>query len=620
MLEVGPVFSGNLVPDIVVPTGHRVHAPAGSMLALGSLDVQGQTSRTPVRARHRCAPCWTLHRAPHVPSSRPCPSAAVLRARPVISRSGSSAKSDHLIRLARWAKGRPPSGRRDHRPTRRGSGSSPPRSTCSPSCRSTGPTTGDRGAGRRHPAVAQLPLQLEGRAVAGRGRRAVRRARARRWTAAPTGLRGVDELTVGEAADPRVHLLLGARTRSCIGSSPRSARPTARAWTGWSSATSDPVRADRRRCSRAWSRPGHVPDIPVAHLYYILTGAGPTMFVLAPECRRLSGIDPRSARWSKRTPTPSSRSSSAADRRSPDAAPDSSSPTSASRSPTRRRSRRSSARSSASSPASPRPTGTVTWRNDDRAQRRRSSSPVRPTTPSSSASRPSTTPRSTPLVARLDAAGFDVDRRHRRRARAIGGVERLARTMAPVGRRGRARRRARRTPPRRSRRRSMPGGFLTDGVGFGHVVFATTAFDESHRVRSSTGSAWRSRTGSRWRSPPGIELEVRFYHCNDAPPHRSRWPRRRSSCRRSCTTSCSRRTSRDDVGAAFDRAWATRPRRSRTGSGRHDNDGMFSFYVASPAGFQVEVGHGARVITDDWDDNRRYDRISAWGHQPLRQP
>jgi len=39
-------------------------------------------------------------------------------------------------------------------------------------------------------------------------------------------------------------------------------------------------------------RAGHLPDIPVAHLYYILTGAGPTMFVLAPECRRLSGIDP----------------------------------------------------------------------------------------------------------------------------------------------------------------------------------------------------------------------------------------------------------------------------------------------------------------------------------------
>ena len=35
-----------------------------------------------------------------------------------------------------------------------------------------------------------------------------------------------------------------------------------------------------------------MPPIPPAHLYYILTGAGPTMFVLAPECRRLSSLDP----------------------------------------------------------------------------------------------------------------------------------------------------------------------------------------------------------------------------------------------------------------------------------------------------------------------------------------
>ena len=74
---------------------------------------------------------------------------------------------------------------------------------------------------------------------------------------------------------------------------------------------------------------------------------------------------------------------------------------------------------------------------------------------------------------------------------------------------------------------------------------------------------------------------------------------------------------RDDVGAAFDRAWAT-DLAIPNGLGRHDNDGMFSFYLQTPAGFQIEVGHGARVITDGWNDNRRYDRISAWGHQPLR--
>jgi TetR/AcrR family transcriptional regulator len=39
---------------------------------------------------------------------------------------------------------------------------------------------------------------------------------------------------------------------------------------------------------------GALPPIPAPHLYYILTGAGPTMFVLGPECARLSGLDPTS--------------------------------------------------------------------------------------------------------------------------------------------------------------------------------------------------------------------------------------------------------------------------------------------------------------------------------------
>ncbi len=40
------------------------------------------------------------------------------------------------------------------------------------------------------------------------------------------------------------------------------------------------------------ARQGAVPPISPVHLYYIVTGAGPTMFVLAPECRRLSSLDP----------------------------------------------------------------------------------------------------------------------------------------------------------------------------------------------------------------------------------------------------------------------------------------------------------------------------------------
>lgn len=32
---------------------------------------------------------------------------------------------------------------------------------------------------------------------------------------------------------------------------------------------------------------------------------------------------------------------------------------------------------------------------------------------------------------------------------------------------------------------------------------------------------------------------------------------------------------------------------------------------------QVEVGFGAREVGPDWDENRAYDSISMWGHQPV---
>jgi AcrR family transcriptional regulator len=37
---------------------------------------------------------------------------------------------------------------------------------------------------------------------------------------------------------------------------------------------------------------GAIAPVASVHLYYLLTGAGATVFVMAPECRRLTGIDP----------------------------------------------------------------------------------------------------------------------------------------------------------------------------------------------------------------------------------------------------------------------------------------------------------------------------------------
>jgi 2,3-dihydroxybiphenyl 1,2-dioxygenase len=163
----------------------------------------------------------------------------------------------------------------------------------------------------------------------------------------------------------------------------------------------------------------------------------------------------------------------------------------------------------------------------------------------------------------------------------------------------------------------VPGGFLTEGVGFGHVVFATTAFDESVRFLTD-GLGLVQSDWLETELAPGINLEVRFLHCN-ARHHTVALARAPFELPQRLHHVMFEANSRDDVGAAFDRAWAAElpiP----NGLGRHDNDGMFSFYLQTPAGFQIEFGHGARVVGDDWDDDRRYDRISAWGHQPLQRP
>jgi 2,3-dihydroxybiphenyl 1,2-dioxygenase len=162
----------------------------------------------------------------------------------------------------------------------------------------------------------------------------------------------------------------------------------------------------------------------------------------------------------------------------------------------------------------------------------------------------------------------------------------------------------------------MPAGFLTEGVGFGHVVFATTAFEESHRFLVG-GLGLAQSDWLEMEIGPGIELEVRFYHCNER-HHSVALAKAPFDMPQKLHHIMFEANSRDDVGRAFDRVWAT-DLAIANGLGRHDNDGMFSFYVVSPAGFQVEVGYGGRRVEEPWTNDRRYDRISSWGHQPVKR-
>jgi AcrR family transcriptional regulator len=105
------------------------------------------------------------------------------------------------------------------------------------------------------------------------------------------GLRGVDDLTATRlivrefiffsAHHPQLHRII---TQECKIDGPRMDWLVERHIRPLYDSTVE-------RFARLIQR-GELPDIPATHLYYIVTGAGPTMFVLAPECRRLSGIDP----------------------------------------------------------------------------------------------------------------------------------------------------------------------------------------------------------------------------------------------------------------------------------------------------------------------------------------
>jgi 2,3-dihydroxybiphenyl 1,2-dioxygenase len=263
-------------------------------------------------------------------------------------------------------------------------------------------------------------------------------------------------------------------------------------------------------------------------------------------------------------------------------------------------------------PGAPTPAGSATYRNDGRVQRLivREGPTGDATAVGIDAAGPDALERA---LGRLTDAGWEPEEGDAT-ACAERRVERLAAVTAPWGVRvelvtGLA--------PASEPFRSpvVRGGFVTDGMGFGHAVFATDAFDDAHRFVTD-GLGFRQ---SDWLEMPigeGAVLEVRFYHCNRR-HHSLALARAPFPVPQRLHHLMFETATRDDTGAAFDRAW-TSGLPLPNGLGRHDNDGMFSFYVQSPAGFLVEVGHGAKVVGPDWDGNHRYDRISAWGHQPLR--
>jgi 3,4-dihydroxy-9,10-secoandrosta-1,3,5(10)-triene-9,17-dione 4,5-dioxygenase len=72
----------------------------------------------------------------------------------------------------------------------------------------------------------------------------------------------------------------------------------------------------------------------------------------------------------------------------------------------------------------------------------------------------------------------------------------------------------------------------------------------------------------------------------------------------------------DQVGYALERA--TRAGHPVTATlGRHKNDRMLSFYMRSPAGFEVEIGCGGRLVDEETWVVNHFTGGDEWGHHGL---
>ena len=157
--------------------------------------------------------------------------------------------------------------------------------------------------------------------------------------------------------------------------------------------------------------------------------------------------------------------------------------------------------------------------------------------------------------------------------------------------------------------------FVTGGQGLGHVVLPTTDPEATYDFYTQV-LGFRSRGAFKLPpgtpgTPEGARSYLRFLSCNErhhalalAP-----WPQDNGIVHFMVEV-----TELDDVGMALDRLHKRKFPLSST-LGRHTNDKMVSFYVATPSGFDIELGcFGLRVREEDYTAED-ITRDSTWGHR-----
>lgn len=151
-------------------------------------------------------------------------------------------------------------------------------------------------------------------------------------------------------------------------------------------------------------------------------------------------------------------------------------------------------------------------------------------------------------------------------------------------------------------------GFHTGEQGIGHYVLNVADVDAALAFYTEA-LGFQLADVIDWTIGEGVKLTLHFLYCNER-HHTFAFAKLPGSKR--LHHFMLQTNSMDDVGLAYDKFDAERAVVMTLG--RHTNDHMISFYGATPSGFAVEYGWGAREVDGGWAVVR-YDRISIWGHK-----
>lgn len=154
--------------------------------------------------------------------------------------------------------------------------------------------------------------------------------------------------------------------------------------------------------------------------------------------------------------------------------------------------------------------------------------------------------------------------------------------------------------------------FVTGPLGMGHVVLPAPNFDEVQAFFTDVmGLGLADLMIHRPAGSEGPAQRIHFMHCGN-PRHHS-LALFEGAAASGCVHMMLEYGSLDEVGMAMDRLAQEGGKLTAT-LGRHTNDGVISFYCATPGGFSIELGYGGRLI--NWDDHSVFEStsVSLWGH------